>query len=53
MTVIRELRTDFIGLGQVRGFKFTQICKTDSAFLYQVDTGDRLYYMPTPIYQQK
>ena len=44
MAVIRELRTDFTGLGQVRGFKFTQMSKTDSAFLYEVNTGDMIFY---------
>ena len=44
MVVIRDLKSDFIGIGQVRGYKFTQISKTKSAFLYQVDTSDRLYY---------
>lgn len=44
MAVIRDLKTDFTGVGQVRGFKFTQIRKTKSAFLYLIDTGDRIYY---------
>ena len=44
MAEIRDLKTDFTGVGQVRGYKFTQISKTKSAFLYQVDTSDRLYY---------
>ena len=44
MAVIRDLKTDFTGVGQVRGYKFTQISKTSIAFLYQVDTSDRLYY---------
>lgn len=41
---MKPLEKNFIGIGEVRGFKFTQISKTDSAFLYQVDTGDRIYY---------
>jgi hypothetical protein len=41
---IKELKTDFIGKGQVRGFRFTQISKTDSAFLFLVNTGDSIYY---------
>ena len=44
MNVIKELRKDFIGVGIVRGFRFTQICKTDSAFLYRVDTSDSIYF---------
>jgi hypothetical protein len=44
MMVIKELQTDFIGKGQVRGFKFTQISKTNTAFLYEINTGDMIYY---------
>ena len=44
MSVIKELKTDFTGVGQVRGFKFSQLRKTDSAFLYSINTGDRIYY---------
>ena len=44
MAEIKDLRTDFVGVGQVRGFKFTQLAKTKSAYLYLVDTGDRIYY---------
>ena len=44
MTVYKELNTDFTGTGQVRGFKFTQISKTDSAYLYLINTGDRIHY---------
>lgn len=34
----------FIGRGEVKGFKFTQLGMTDKAFLYQVDTGDTILY---------
>jgi len=44
MAEIKELKTDFTGIGQVRGFQFTQISKTNSAFLYLINTGDRIYY---------
>ncbi len=44
MAIIKELKTDFTGVGQVRGFKFTQLRKTNSAYLYSIDTGDRIYY---------
>lgn len=44
MSVINDLKQDFTGVGQVRGFKFTQISKTDSGFMYEVDTGNTIYY---------
>ena len=44
MAKIKELPKQFIGRGQVKGFKFTQISKTDSAFLYLIDTDDMIYY---------
>lgn len=44
MVAIKELKTDFIGVGQVKRFKFTQISKTNLAFLYLIDTGDTIYY---------
>ncbi len=30
MAEIKVLKTDFTGVGQVRGFKFTQLAKTKS-----------------------
>lgn len=44
MAVIRDLKTDFTGIGQVKGFKFTQISKTNSAYVYEVNSGDMIYY---------
>lgn len=41
---MKELQEEFIGKGQVRGFKFTQIKKTKTAYLYRVDTGDSKHY---------
>lgn len=34
---IKELPKHFIGTGEVRGFEFTQLLKTDHAYLYQVE----------------
>ena len=34
---MRELQEEFIGKGEVKGFKFTQIKKTEYAYLYQVE----------------
>ena len=44
MAVIRDLKTDFTGRGQVRGFQFTQLSKTHKAFLYLINTADSIYY---------
>ncbi len=44
MENIKELDKTFVGIGQVKGFKFSQISKTDCGFLYEVDTVDTIYY---------
>ena len=41
---MKQLEEEFKGKGQVRGFKFTQIKKTENAYLYRVDTGDSKHY---------
>ena len=41
---MRELREVFEGKGQVKGFKFTQVKKTEHAYLYRVDTGVSIHY---------
>lgn len=41
---MKQLKEVFIGKGQVKGFKFTQIKKTKNAYLYRVDTGDSKHY---------
>jgi hypothetical protein len=41
---MKPLKKQFIGTGEVKGFKFTQIRCTNRAFLYEVNTGDSLYY---------
>lgn len=42
--MIKELDKDFVGVGQVRGFKFTQMNSSMYGFLYKVDSGDTIYY---------
>ena len=39
-----ELQKEFIGTGEVKGFKFTQIRATNYGFIYLIDTGDTKYY---------
>ncbi|WP_282073192.1 hypothetical protein [Polaribacter atrinae] len=41
---MKTLKKQFIGTGEVKGFKFTQIRCTNRAFLYEIDTGNSLYY---------
>jgi hypothetical protein len=41
---MKQLEQIFFGRGEVKGFKFTQISKTDSAYLYEVNTSDSKYY---------
>ena len=41
---MKPLKKQFIGRGEVKGFKFTQITCTNRAFLYEINTGDTLYY---------
>jgi hypothetical protein len=41
---IKQLELNFTGKGEVRGFKFTQLRQTVSAYLYEVNTGDSKYY---------
>lgn len=41
---MRELELEFIGKGQVKGFKFTQVKKTNTGYIYKVDSGSHIYY---------
>lgn len=41
---MKELEKEFIGKGQVKGFKFTQLKQNERAFLYKVDTGSTIHY---------
>ncbi|MET3732923.1 hypothetical protein [Moheibacter stercoris] len=39
MGEIKELPTEFAGKGEVSGYCFTQILKSDKAYIYAVDGG--------------
>ncbi len=41
---IRPLKKCFFGKGEVSGYNFTQISKTDKAFIYEVSSGDSKHY---------
>lgn len=44
MEAIKELREQFTGIGQVRGFEFTQVERSPYAYIYEVNTGVSIYY---------
>jgi hypothetical protein len=41
---MKQLETNFIGKGQVKGFIFTQIKKSKCAYIYKVHTGYSEHY---------
>lgn len=41
---MKQLRKEFTGIGEVRGFTFRQISLTKWGFLYEVDFGGTKYY---------
>ena len=41
---MKQLREQFIGIGQVRGFEFTQIEKSSFGYIYAVNTGNNTHY---------
>ncbi len=43
-TVIKELKKEFLGIGEVKGYQFSQICKTSQAFIYEVSYGEGKHY---------
>ena len=41
---MKELKKEFLGIGEVRGYKFSQISQTSRAFIYEVSFGDGRHY---------
>lgn len=41
---MKELQEVFTGRGQVKGFSFTQIEKSVSGYIYEVNTGTSIFY---------
>ena len=41
---MKELPIHFEGKGQVKGYTFTQISKTDCGFIYEVEQGGHRHY---------
>ena len=41
---MKQLKENFTGKGQVKGFTFTQIKKNEHAYIYEVNTGNSIHY---------
>lgn len=41
---VEELPKQFIGIGEVLGFNFTQVMKSDTHYLYEVDVEGNKHY---------
>lgn len=41
---MKELELNFIGKGQVRGFKFTQVKKNEFGYIYKIEDFGRVWY---------
>ena len=41
---MKQLQTEFKGRGQVKGFTFTQIKKSEHGYIYRVNTDDNFHY---------
>jgi hypothetical protein len=41
---MKELKKEFVGKGQVKGFVFTQLEKSTYGYVYKVNTGDNIFY---------
>ena len=41
---MKELKKEFQGKGQVKGFLFTQIKKNDAGYIYKVETGTSTHF---------
>ena len=41
---MKQLKEQFTGIGQVKGFNFTQLERSPFAYLYEVNTGDNVFH---------
>jgi len=41
---MKELELNFIGRGQVKGIKFSQVKKTEFGYIYELNDKGRIYY---------
>lgn len=49
--MIKKLKPTFVGRGEVKGFVFNQIDRTDKFAIYEVDTGLSKHYEVFRIYK--
>lgn len=49
--VLKELEIEFEGRGEVKGFHFKQLHKSDAGYLYKVNTSDLHYHYE--VFQRK
>ncbi len=42
--MIKKLENEFIGIGEVKGFKFKKIESLQHSYLYEVSNGDKIHY---------
>lgn len=50
ITDVKELPLEFTGIGEVRGFKFSQFQKSDKGYIYQVTDGGQPWF---EVFQRK
>lgn len=41
---LKELTPEFTGIGEVGGFMFSQVAKTDKGYVYKVSSGGEVWY---------
>jgi hypothetical protein len=41
---MKELEKKFVGKGQVKGFKFTQIKQNENGYIYEVESNGFIHY---------
>ena len=41
---MKELQKEFIGRGQVKGFKFTQVKQNENGYIYKVEDRGSIHY---------
>lgn len=41
---MKLLEKEFLGKGEVKGFKFKQVQKSNTAYIYEVNSGSSIYY---------
>lgn len=41
---MKLLEKEFLGKGEVRGFEFKQVQKSNTAYVYEVNSGTTIYY---------